>query len=278
MFEKYYRVLDLKPGSSKEAVKRAFRRKALELHPDRNPGLDTSKDFLKVVEAYDVLFNGVLPRKRHEDLSKERKKEEKEERLRKARAKAREAIRERREIERTFYRRINKSYLMKFAQFQAFLFSLFAILIVFNYYMPYTTVESNIESKNMLYFYHLKEERAFIYVCGKSYQTSLSDFFYLDKGDPVKLEKTFLFKDVMKVSFKNREGQVSTVEPHESLYMLFPLIPLLMLIPFLNLLFREPTVRFYVLFFFSVFIGTALFLYILFDGGRFMRMFQDFSC
>ena len=33
---KYYRILDLKPGVSESEVKKAYRKKAQEYHPDKN--------------------------------------------------------------------------------------------------------------------------------------------------------------------------------------------------------------------------------------------------
>jgi|GEM_PF-558787 len=281
MFEEYYKILGVRPGSSKESVKRAFRRKALQLHPDRNPGKDTSSAFLKVVEAYDVLYNGLLPKsKRNESAEQTRQREqaEKAEKIRVAKEKAREAMKERREIERAFYRRLVNGYLMKYAYFQAFVFMLFAVLTAFNYFMPYVKHESYIQSKNILYYYHLNEERAFLNICGSSYRASMKDFFAVKRGDPVTLELSFMFKDVMKVEFMKEDGESSYVTPHESLYMFFPLVPLLMLVPFINLLYKEPSVRFYVLFFMNVFVGSAILLYLMLDGGRVFRIFQGFSC
>ncbi len=278
MFEKYYEILELRKGSSKEQVKRAFRRKALLLHPDRNPGKNTSLEFLKVVEAYDALYNGVIAHKTSTEDLKKKEKEEKEERLKKAKAKAREAMRERREVERAFYRRIVNGFIMKYAYFQAFIFLLFSVFTFFNYFMPYQKVESYVQSKNMLYYYHLEEERAFISVCGNSYRTSISEFFGVKRGDPVTLNISFLFKDVMSVEFETKDGEMASVSPYESLYTFFPLMPILMLIPFLNLLYKTPNVRFYLLLFLNIFGGSAVLLYMLFDGGRLFRIFEPFSC
>ena len=49
-----YASLELEPSSSEAEIKRAYRRLALALHPDRNGGVE-SEAFLQLKTAYDVL-------------------------------------------------------------------------------------------------------------------------------------------------------------------------------------------------------------------------------
>lgn len=53
----YYQILGVAPGASAEEVKKAFRRLALEHHPDRNPGNEKQAEarFKEINEAYSVL-------------------------------------------------------------------------------------------------------------------------------------------------------------------------------------------------------------------------------
>jgi molecular chaperone DnaJ len=52
----YYEVLGVERGASPEDVKRAYRKKALEFHPDRNKGDSKAETrFKEAAEAYDVL-------------------------------------------------------------------------------------------------------------------------------------------------------------------------------------------------------------------------------
>ncbi|MDR1067719.1 MAG: molecular chaperone DnaJ [Clostridiales Family XIII bacterium] len=52
----YYEVLGLHKGAAEDEIKKAFRKKAMEYHPDKNPG-DTSAEekFKEVNEAYGIL-------------------------------------------------------------------------------------------------------------------------------------------------------------------------------------------------------------------------------
>jgi molecular chaperone DnaJ len=51
----YYEVLGVSRGASKEDIKRAYRKLALQYHPDRNKAPDAAEKFRQVSEAYAVL-------------------------------------------------------------------------------------------------------------------------------------------------------------------------------------------------------------------------------
>jgi molecular chaperone DnaJ len=52
----YYEVLGVNRGASKDEVKKAYRRLAVQYHPDRNPGdKDCEEKFKEATEAYEVL-------------------------------------------------------------------------------------------------------------------------------------------------------------------------------------------------------------------------------
>lgn len=52
----YYEVLEVSKTASADEIKKSYRKKALEFHPDRNPGDKSAEDkFKEAAEAYDVL-------------------------------------------------------------------------------------------------------------------------------------------------------------------------------------------------------------------------------
>ena len=58
MKEDYYDILGISKGASAGEIKKAYRKKAIEFHPDKNPGDEHAEaSFKKAAQAYEVLGN-----------------------------------------------------------------------------------------------------------------------------------------------------------------------------------------------------------------------------
>ncbi len=51
----YYSVLEVRQGASDDEIRKAYRRKAMEYHPDRNHSEGAQEVFVKITEAYEYL-------------------------------------------------------------------------------------------------------------------------------------------------------------------------------------------------------------------------------
>ncbi len=56
--DQYYKILGVTANASEHEIKQAFRKKAKELHPDRNKSPNAHEDFILLTEAYDYLQGG----------------------------------------------------------------------------------------------------------------------------------------------------------------------------------------------------------------------------
>lgn len=62
----YYQILEIEKTASQEDIKTAYRKKAMQFHPDRNPGdKEAERQFKEMQEAYDTLSD--LPKKARYD-------------------------------------------------------------------------------------------------------------------------------------------------------------------------------------------------------------------
>ena len=60
----YYEVLGVEKNASADEIKKAYRKKAIQFHPDKNPGdKQAEENFKEAAEAYDcLLYTSPSPR------------------------------------------------------------------------------------------------------------------------------------------------------------------------------------------------------------------------
>src|SRR4051812_50199282 len=68
----YYKILDLPWGASKTEIKKAYRKKVMQYHPDRNASSEAQALFIQLTEAYEALM-GEVPANRRKPSGKARR-------------------------------------------------------------------------------------------------------------------------------------------------------------------------------------------------------------
>lgn len=64
--QEHYSKLGVSPVATADLIKAAYRKKAAQYHPDKNPAPDAAAHFREVQEAYEVLGD-VVQRKAYDD-------------------------------------------------------------------------------------------------------------------------------------------------------------------------------------------------------------------
>jgi len=63
----YYKTLGVDKKATKQEIKKAFRKLAVQYHPDKNDGPDAEEKFREIAEAYEVLSDD--EKRRHYDMN-----------------------------------------------------------------------------------------------------------------------------------------------------------------------------------------------------------------
>jgi DnaJ-class molecular chaperone len=72
MKKNYHKILGIKKDASEEEIKKAYRKLALEFHPDRNKDASAEEKFKEINEAYAVLSGKEEPREQPVDIGQYR--------------------------------------------------------------------------------------------------------------------------------------------------------------------------------------------------------------
>ena len=57
MFKDYYQILGIPLTSSRQDIKKSYRKLSLKWHPDKNPGIDVTEIMQDINEAYKILYD-----------------------------------------------------------------------------------------------------------------------------------------------------------------------------------------------------------------------------
>jgi curved DNA-binding protein CbpA len=57
MIPNYYKILGIRSDAKKDEIKKAYRKLALEFHPDKNKSADAHEKFISINEAYLILYD-----------------------------------------------------------------------------------------------------------------------------------------------------------------------------------------------------------------------------
>lgn len=257
----YLNILGLKNGASSDEIKRAYRKKAFEYHPDKNSSPTAEKMFLLINDAYEALSQlestftneGEKKEEQTDDFNKKyhRKltKEELEERLKLARAERIRKFEKENNILNISLLELEDSFILKLSNWIATLSLFFALILFADLYLLQPNIELGIVNKFDEYYngqqIHIKlnENNEDIIIA-----TSLDDinFQVIRNNYLVELYRTPIFKEVAYVrNFSHRK--VKPMVNHTSFNSIFGIIFCLFFLPIINFVFKGAN-SFYIIF------------------------------
>ncbi|MEO6882961.1 MAG: J domain-containing protein [Bacteroidia bacterium] len=291
----YHKILGISPHASREEIVKAFRKKALAYHPDKNSSADAKEKFQEISLAYRILLkntrvnsgistssdfdppkNNFSEAKKHRGYQAPKTSEERSERIKKAKQLAKEKVEKERVDELIYHQQFKKSIRYKISVICAVLCILTGTLLTIDYVMPYAKQKTIIEEQL------LKVEKSkTLEGLQSEYQNTIvinkqklilngMDFFFVQKGDSVIVEKTHFFHDIMNVSVLNNGKIIAEERPSESVYSV---AALLLLLPFFNFILEGPTMRYHFVVIFNLIVPNIALIYALLENNRLFRLF-----
>lgn len=234
---RYLNILGLNEGASEKDIKKAYRRKALLYHPDRNDSLSAQTEFIRINEAYEYLTNPAL---QIYPQTKNDVENDIEERIKRAK----QNFKKRQEAQKREQIRLNNQFRSSFL-YQTFIpvyifnIILLSILAFDNYSKPkeITAYVESITNNGFLQQYKFNTERG-------SYSATI-DIEYSSFSSDLKKPFTLYFSPILN-DLKSVK-QFYTAGNQKSIYYYFNLIFLLMLIPTISLFIKNYAVQAYLM-------------------------------
>lgn len=297
---RYFDILGIPPTKNENLIKRAYRKKAMKYHPDRNPSAAAKDKFIQVTEAYDQIILALQQVKRsgnktgsttfrqttqrqersaqerpqHRKTNQKTAAEVREDRIKEAQKryenmKRREAL----ENER-YYQKITTGKRWKRFKITMYACTFFALLFTLDQFvLPTRTIGAKISEKNVNFKYAGESNEAsspVIFDNGQKAWISLS-MIAMEETNYLFLERTFFFRDIKYVKVW-RYNEWYRYTPDYSLISTFPLIHLTLLLPLLGFYIKGRTIYFSMLFNTTTYLMPVFLIAIMLSNDRWAHL------
>ena len=255
MRSRHYRTLGLQPGASELEIKKAYRKKAMIYHPDKNDGPDAEEKFMRINQAYEALIHieEEAENEQQDNASyshryrREMSPEEAAYRAEKARAYARYKEFKEKNIMQISYEQLQKNFIGKYLKFVNILCLLCAVLFIADYKVMDTKFELGMVLSTVGTEFELEAEVMSIEdaTMGQTYNLRtmkiLEEFVPHPSNTIIKAQITPLLGEKLSYRVEGYLGPPkAAMENYSTFYMGFYPIMVLLILPLMTIFSKGP--------------------------------------
>ncbi len=271
------------------SLKKAFRKQALKYHPDKNNDINSQDVFISIVEAYEFLqdyknrrrtgksssaFKGNKFRSNHHKFRENNNapKFSHQERYEYAKRKFEES-------EKKIYSNALNEYQSgikrKITKIMAVIGIVLSILFILDYYLPHKTKTVSIKQLEFEKQIDPYSQEYFFKINNQTFHISEKDYFKIRTKKPkIELTQTALFREIIQLDFIKPSNKIATAIDNTSIQNTFPLIIILLLIPFISLFFEQANIYFLLFVInYNIYVFPLMVIILLFHDFRIWRLF-----
>lgn len=281
---KYFERLGIAPTEDVKAIKKAYRRKAFALHPDKNPSPKAQIDFIALTEAYEFIM-GIENDADKNVGSTKTAEEQRAAKLKKAQANYRRMQEMELEKDALYFKKITSGWQWTLFRWFAIYSLVFSILLSADYFLtgeykaveqmtPYNLMPNMISRNGELFEVFTKfEER--------------------NEKQAIRLNYSFFFHDLKSISIIHKLSELNSNKPehivnefrlfenypsveyisYSSVYYVFPFLHLVLLLPFLLVRYKRQTINFAIGRLLTLWVIFPLVIILSFSNGRILHLF-----
>ncbi len=293
--KQYFDILGIAPTKNLKAIKKAYRKKALLYHPDRNSSPEAKEKFIQVTEAYDQLTIAIeqavkrgstiesahTQYKRNQRPApphKSRAQKEREERYKQARQRYKQMQRKEAEAFARYYQSLISGKKWLFFKGIVIACALTSLLLILdNVFLPTALKEEFLAMSNRQIIYaNISGEKTTPIILENGKKAWVPDYVMAKgKTQGLTIEYTALFNDIKSINLWNKE-KWEVYTPDYSVIKTFPFVPLFLFLPLVTLWFKSKSYTFIVFYNFSIYFMSVFLFIILYSNNRLIHLITPY--